>query len=482
MNDRRNGRVAIVGSERDIPHDATPSGPADLTRLGSVTIVVRPADRGSHARAQAEALAPDERTYLTREAFAAELGADPSDVRAVQRFALASDLIVRETDDARRSIVVDGTLDALARAFGATLAQYRTADGTLFRGRAGPLTIPAELGPIVVGVFGLDDRPQARAQFRRAIRPAAGAAPVSYSPTQVAAAYDFPPGDGGGQTIALVELGGGYAQSDLARYFAGLGLAVPAVTSVSVDGATNAPTGNPQSADSEVLLDIEVAGAIAPGAKIVVYFAPNTDQGFLDAITTAIHDTANRPQVLSISWGGPESRWTAQALAAFDAAFGDAALLGMTVFCAAGDKGSNDGVGDAVAHVDFPASSPHVVACGGTRLELTGGRIASERVWNDGPGGGATGGGISDRFDLPAWQRGANVPPSANAGNRVGRGVPDVSGDADPQTGYAVLVDAAPGVVGGTSAVAPLWAALVARLNAPCQAARLPQCAALREP
>jgi kumamolisin len=211
------------------------------------------------------------------------------------------------------------------------------------------------------------------------------------------------------------------------------------------------------------MLDIEVAGSITPAAKIVVYFAPNTDQGFLDAVTTAVHDTANQPSVISISWGGPESSWTGQALSNFDDAFQAAAAIGVTVCVAAGDNGSTDGVSDGSNHVDFPASSSFALACGGTSLQSANEKIVSETVWNDLPSGGATGGGVSNSFPLPTWQDGFNVPaPKVKGG---GRGVPDVSGDADPNTGYNILVDGENEVVGGTSAVAPLWAALVARLN-----------------
>ena len=147
----------------------------------------------------------------------------------------------------------------------------------------------------------------------------------------------------------------------------------------------------------------------------------------------------------------------------FDRAFQAAAMLGITVCCASGDNGSSDGIKDGRAHVDFPASSPHVVACGGTRLEASKGAISNEVVWNA-AGGGATGGGVSDVFALPSWQSAAKVPPSANPGGRRGRGVPDVSGDADPATGYQVRVDGTDAVYGGTSAVAPLLAALVARI------------------
>ena len=151
------------------------------------------------------------------------------------------------------------------------------------------------------------------------------------------------------------------------------------------------------------MLDIEVAGAVAPEAKIVVYFTSNTSQGFLDAITQAVHDTVNKPSVISISWGGPESTWTAQAIEQFDQAFQAAAALGITVTVAAGDNGSSDGVDDGQAHVDFPASSPNVLACGGTRLNANLTQISSEVVWNE-PNEGATGGGISDSFPLPTYQ------------------------------------------------------------------------------
>jgi kumamolisin len=214
------------------------------------------------------------------------------------------------------------------------------------------------------------------------------------------------------------------------------------------------------------MLDIEVSGSIAPGTKIVAYFAENTDAGFLNAITTAAHDSTNNPSVISISWGGPESSWTQQAMTSMDSAFQAAAAMGVTVCVAAGDDGSTDGVTDGLNHVDFPASSPNVLACGGTDLVASGNTITSETVWNElANNEGATGGGISDVFPLPSYQSSAGVPPSANPGGHVGRGVPDVAGDADPSTGYVTLVDGQSGVIGGTSAVAPLWAALIALIN-----------------
>ena len=186
-------------------------------------------------------------------------------------------------------------------------------------------------------------------------------------------------------------------------------------------------------------------------------------QGFLDALTTALHDTANGPpSVISISWGSPESNYTAQSLTAFDDACQSAAALGITITVASGDNGSSDG--GTGNNVDFPASSPHVLGCGGTELVASGTTIQQEVVWDDQASqGGASGGGVSSVFARPSWQANANVPAAPTSAG--GRGVPDVAGDASPETGYNVTFDGQAEVVGGTSAVAPLWAALIALLN-----------------
>jgi kumamolisin len=262
--------------------------------------------------------------------------------------------------------------------------------------------------------------------------------------------------------VAIIELGGGYVTSDLSTYFKSLGLAkTPSVTAVSVAGGKNQPGSD---ADAEVMLDIEVVGALAPAAALVVYFAPNTDQGFYEAISQAAHDTTHKPSIISISWGGPEDSWSSTSREAMQTALQDAAALGVTVTVAAGDSGSSDGESDGLSHVDFPASSPYALACGGTKLVASASQISSETVWNETAANeGATGGGVSTAFALPTWQKTAKVP--AATGGFAGRGVPDVAGDADPLTGYQVRVDGTDQVIGGTSAVAPLWAALVARFN-----------------
>jgi kumamolisin len=294
------------------------------------------------------------------------------------------------------------------------------------------------------------------------------AAPANFSGADLAKLYGFPAGTTGkGQTIAIIELGGGYKPADLAAYWSQEGISpAPSVVAVSVDGAHNTPAGNPNSADGEVLLDIDVIGTAAPGARMAVYFAPNTTAGFLDAITKAAHDPVRKPSVISISWGMAEDApggWTAQARTAYNQAFKDCGALGVTVTVAAGDDGSADNINDGKAHVDFPSSSPWVLGCGGTKLKSNGATIASEVVWHE-PTGGATGGGVSRFFAVPNYQANAGVPPQHDT-KKPGRGVPDVAGDADPATGYRVRVDGQNLVFGGTSAVAPLWAALIARVN-----------------
>ena len=430
-------------------------GEVDRDKTIDVTVYLRPS--GSLDWVDEEAGRTMSRSELAR-----AHGASGEDVTLVRSFAGDYGLEVADVDRGRRAVKLRGTVDALARAFGVKeLGLFEHPDSGAYRGRQGPLTIPSNLEGVITGVFGIDERPQARVHLR-AQAPAATA--TSYTPLQVAAAYNFPSGvTGAGETVGILELGGGFAQSDLTTYFDGLGLTPPSVVAVGVDGGANSP-GTDQNADGEVMLDIEVAGAVAPGAKFVVYFAPNTDQGFIDAVSTAVHDTTHNPSVLSISWGGPEDSWTQQARTQMEQVLTEGAAVGVTVTVAAGDNGSTDGVTDGKQHVDFPASAPHALGCGGTSLHISDGQVASEVVWNDQPADGAGGGGISIEFAVPSYQSGVKMPTNADTG-ASGRGVPDVAGNADPQTGYSILVDGTREAVGGTSAVAPLWAGLTALMN-----------------
>jgi kumamolisin len=460
-------RVALPGSDKQPVPDAQPIGEPHPNERIEVTLRLRPRAE-QELQAQITRLATEPaaaRTHLSREEFEQRFGADPADIARVEAFARTNGLAVVEASAARRSVILAGPAATISAAFGVTLRMYNHPDGGAFRGRQGPIYVPADLEGIVQGVFGLDDRPAARPHLRRledlsGIQPLLAAQRASFAPNQVGQLYDFPTEvTGQGECVAIVELGGGYRATDLRAYFQQLGIPLPQVVSVSVDHGRNRP-GGANSADGEVMLDIEVVGAVAPAARIAVYFAPNTDQGFLDAITTAAHDTVNRPSVISISWGAPEVDWTQAATQAMDQAFQAAAAMGVTVYCAAGDNGASDfppGPGSQPGnHADFPASSPHVAGCGGTKITAPANAITDEVVWND-PGGGATGGGVSALFPTPTWQT------AVVSGGK--RGVPDVAGDASPLSGYVVRVDGQQAVIGGTSAVAPLWAGLTALLN-----------------
>ncbi|MBV9611627.1 MAG: S8/S53 family peptidase, partial [Acidobacteriaceae bacterium] len=363
-------KTVLRGSYRQHPVGSVPAGTPAPVEIITITLVLR----RKHEVPEIESVLEP----LSRTNFVELHGADDQDIVAVEEFATAHGFSIVRVDRHARSITISGPVGDLASVFDARL-ELRKIGERIMRTRAGNLHLPEQLKDCVVAVLGFDERPAAKTYHQRK----GNATPTSYTPVQVAKLYSFPQNTGTNQTIALIELGGGFNSSDLQTYWKQIGVSNVSVTAVSVDGAQNSPVGDPNSADAEVVLDIEVAGGVAPGARIAAYFAPNTDQGFLDAINAAIHDTVRKPSVISISWGAPEDAWTPQALNAFNAAFHDAALLGITVCVAAGDNGSSDGDPSGV-HVDFPASSPWVLACGGTRLVGSNGKIESETVWNDG--------------------------------------------------------------------------------------------------
>ncbi len=441
---------------------------------------------------------PRERTYMTHAEHADKHGAEPADIAKVEAFARENGLRVTSTNASQRTVTLLGTAAAYSKAFGVDLKMYKSGD-VAYRGREGDILIPENLQGIITSVTGLDNRPFAKPHYRvrRVTARAAGATvtaadsvsaaasvPSGFTPIQLASLYNFPKNlDGTGQTVAILELGGGFHSQELTSYFQNLGIATPpSVTAATYpNGGTNSPGTNaldPNNPDVEVMLDIEVSGAVAPGAKIVVYFAPDaTDQSFLGVMNAIISDTINKPSIVSISWGGPEDGATAQFRNEFDQLLQSAAHLGMTVCVAAGDNGSADLAADdpnwdGKAHVDFPASSSFALACGGTQLTASTTAITKEVVWDDGKNDG-TGGGVSRVFALPSYQQNAGVPPAADPAGPVMRGVPDVAGDAAPASGYRIICDGtsfpdpSQGLppVGGTSAVAPLWAGLIARIN-----------------
>lgn len=462
--------VPLSGSDRPPLARASYIGPVAPEESVEVSIYLKdPAPESLETR-MAQAKDPQEVPRLNRTDYIQRHSAKEEDIESYKDFAREKGLSIVDVDRPARKIVMRGTASAISRAFATELHEYEH-QGKRVRGRRGPLHLPKQLADITESILGTDTRKQAESCIRRfnteKMTFRAEAIQQSYTLPELKELYDFPKDlDGNGQRIAIIELGGGFRQQDLQDYFQNLGITpMPTVTSVSVDGAQNSPDGNPDSADGEVDLDIEIAGAIAPKAAIDVYFAPNTDKGFIDAVNAAILNTRYPPSVISISWGAPENEWTPQAMGTMNQAFAVAGALGITVFCAAGDQGSTCGEPDGRNHVLFPASSPFDCSCGGTRLESQQGQITREEVWNDNPTTSATGGGVSTVFDLPSWQANVNVPLPPADGQKLKRGVPDIAADADPETGYQVHVDGVDLTFGGTSAVAPLWAGLIALIN-----------------
>ncbi|WEK42353.1 MAG: S53 family peptidase [Candidatus Sphingomonas colombiensis] len=437
-------RQILVGSEHAAPRDMKAIGRVPGDEIITVSLYLKPtAQKGAPAvSSRAELRARREKDHA-------------ADFDAIAAFAHEAGLEVVAKDAARRLVQLRGKASVVEAAFGTELHHYAQ-KGKVYRGRTGPLLLPATVVGRVAAVLGLDTSPIATPKIvpHRGTTP-----PTGFLPTDVAKLYGFGGSDAAGQCIGIIELGGGFTDADNQAAFKAMNMPVPDIVAIGVDGAGNAPGAS--DADGEVALDIQVAGGVAPGARLAVYFAPNTSQGFVDAITQAVHDDANKPSVLSISWGSGENGWSQQSIAVMGAAFQDAATLNVTVCAASGDGLATDGENDGQAHVDYPASDPAVLGCGGTRITLAGGGITKEVVWNS--NGGGTGGGVSVLFALPGYQKNAGVPlPRGSAG---GRGVPDVAGNADPDSGYRILTAGQVGIIGGTSAVAPLWAAIVAILN-----------------
>jgi kumamolisin len=471
--------IALPGSMRLAPSSWNDLPPWALDERVEISVRVRRRAGVEHHLKRLGDLPLRDRVHVSRERFAAAFGADLDALAAVELHARERRIEVTDVCPARRRVLLSGTLGALLETFPTDVrrAEHR---GAPHRLRCGPQHVDASLEGHVEAVFGFCGHPRARPYVRLPARVAPSpegdrASAISYLPGEIANFYDFPAGlDGSGQCIGILEFGGGYSDDDLRQYFAKIGVACPEFVAVEVGSQRNRP-GVAPGYDAEVALDLEVAGAVAPGARFAVYFSEWTEKGWVDAIEAAVHDRENRPSILSISWGWAELEaaggvaWTQAAVDAVSSALKDAALLGITVVCAAGDDGSEDGIGGGHAHVDFPASSPFVLGCGGTALRVAGGALLDERVWNDGArteiGGGTTGGGVSALVPMPEWQASAGVPLSVATG-LPGRGVPDVAGDAAQATGYTIRVGGQDLCgVGGTSAVAPLYAGLIARIN-----------------
>ena len=471
-----NNRVKIVGSEHHLPAGSVAQKRTNPNQWLEVTIGVRRKQVLPDLSAMASVL-PKDRSYMTHESLSQQYGSDPQSVERIRNFAKQHNLTVVRDESASARLSLAGTVGDLTSAFGVTLFDYQHPTLGAFHARTEPVSVPAELKDDITGVFGFNNHRILRRKHHLAAakhaKPDAQARPW-FIASELVPVYNFPASDAAGQCIALLEFGGGVDDNDMASYFQAINQPAPNVQVIGLDGVSTDPRGDPDST-GEVMLDIEIAGTLAPGAKIAVYFSTFDEKGLVDALSAVIGDMANKPSVISISWGWAENQpfnntvvWSPSAIDHINQSFLAAAQLGISTCVSTGDDGSEAQIQDGLAHVNFPATSPYVLAVGGTTLHVrkdtSGKTTVIETVWNDGPGSG-TGGGVSDITPVPEWQNGI-VPVSINSGNFAGRAIPDVAANADPATGYFEVSGGKRGVVGGTSASAPLWASLIARINA----------------
>ncbi len=408
---------------------------------------------------------------MTREQLAA-YGASPEDMKRATSVLGKLGLTVERSNPTARSIRLKGTVSSMENAFQVKLFNYAHESGN-YRGRVGDVRVPIELKDIVLGVFGLDNRRVARRR-RQPVHDtsharALTAVPASwYTPSKLATHYNFPSGQGNGQSVGILEFGGGFFEQDLEKFCKLTGGTVPTVKPISTDGA---PTSTKDGAEGEVMLDVEIVAGCCPKSTIVVYFADFSEQGWITALDASTQDKENDPGVLSASWGYAEDAdiWTQQAMTQVNESLKDAAYLGITVCIAAGDDGSSDAITDGHAHVDFPSASPYVLSVGGTTIVSSTGS-EGDIAWKEGDGlradnGGSTGGGVSAVFQRPTWQAAVNIQ-SVNPGAIVGRVLPDVAANADwTASPYLLVVDGKAQPNGGTSAATPLWASLITLIN-----------------
>lgn len=463
----------LQGSERRPSPSAKALGIANPNESFAITIVLRRRLDGAPLPDHDFFLntPPSQRQRMSSSEFAVLYGASNEDIDKVTKFVTAHHLTIIDTHAARRTVIVSGTVQQMESFFATRLERFEhqivhgvTGQPTIetYRGLDGFIHIPEDLEGIIVGVFGLDNRTvtkRNRSDHDEDDPP--DTTPLTVP--QVTSLYDFPDLSASGQTIAIFSRGG-YKMDDIKMYFKRLGLDVPIVQDVNIDGATNTPNTH-----RETTMDICVSASAAPGASVAVYFTPGGEKGWVDLIGRVVHPNFDDPvcSVLSSSYyrynGDDGDNANADFMSVVSGAFHDAAMQGVTVCVASGDKGSYSKIDDDNAHVQYPASDPWVLTVGGTTIGNVDGSSYDEYVWNHRKG--ATGGGVSAFFPVPFYQRSATVPVSVNDNKSKGRGVPDAAANSSPKSGYAIPLDGVYEVGAGTSAAAPLWAGLIARIN-----------------
>jgi kumamolisin len=461
--------TVVAGSTRERSKGAKRIGDADPRKKLELTLTLRGPKLPS-----ADDIG---RATLTLEQFKTRYRASPRDADKVARVLKTFGLKIESTSLDSRSMRVSGTVAAIEAAFHARLGIYESAREGRFRDREHGYKVPPGLDGIITAILGLGERRVVKKRL------AAGGGDIAlkpFGPADFERHYHFPPGDGARQKIAIAEFASVYFADDVAAYCKTYKRLVPKIALVpihmrlknrkQVAKLPRAERNDALDDAKEVMMDTEIIAGLCPKASISVYFAHDTQKGWVDMLDRVIRD---RPVVFSMSWGATEDGrdWAPAAIDAINERLQLAAALGITVCVSSGDDGSSDEQTDGRAHCAFPASSPFVLAVGGTQMEHQEGQLI-ERVWHKKPGrrtpnrkrkSGATGGGVSTRFPRPKWQ--AVKVASLNQGSIDGRVVPDVTALSGPPW-YAMVLNGKWTTGGGTSASAPLWAALIARINA----------------
>ena len=414
---------------------------------------------------------PNYKHYITPEEFKQKYGPTDATVASVKDFLTSKGFTVEDVSSNNAFITISGTTGQMEDAFGVTINTYKNSkDDTYYANEQAP-SIPAEFSGVITDVEGLNNEARyTHPKIRKASKlvknkkaaatPYVGSGPSGgYTPNELKGAYDVNPLSsagytGSGQTVAVMELDG-YKASNITNYDNYYGLGSPAPTNVYVDGYNGAAG----QGEVEVELDIEVINAIAPKAQVMVYEGPNTAQGLIDTYQKIAND--NKAKSISVSWGIGEQHEASATMNSLDTIFKQYAAQGQSIFAASGDSGAYDS-GGSTLEVDSPANDPYVTGVGGTHLNLSGSSYSSESIWSNSSNKSGGGGGLSKVYTMPSFQSGTGVQNSYSNGKRE---VPDVSADADPNTGYSIYSQGSWTVVGGTSAAAPLWAGIAALNN-----------------
>jgi len=409
---------------------------------------------------------PSYHQFLTPEAFKAQYSPTDEQVANEKAALEAQGIMVQSVSDNRVLLHAQGTVAALNKMFVTELHQYQGEDGKVYFAPANELQAPAESQ--ISAVVGLNNvttfhnhihmQNILRSRTANAAAPEGNAPGGGLAPADITKAYGVPSSvNGSGQTLALFELDG-YDPSDITAYEQQFNLPNVPLENVLLTGAT----GDAGQGAIEVVLDIEMMAGVAPNAsKILVYEGPNSSAGVIDTYAKIASD--NLAQQISSSWGEAEDQAAASDMQSEGTIFKQMVAQGQALYSAAGDSGAEDD-GSALS-VDDPSGQPNVIAVGGTTLTIgSNSDYQSETTWNDlSSGSGAGGGGISKIWTIPSYQKA--VMASDKQGSTTMRNVPDVSLNADPETGYGIYQGGQWQIVGGTSAAAPLWAAFNALVN-----------------